>query len=190
MGRSHARLAGRIKFSFYRPERGAGMALDWERMFRRYVADEVRTPYTTPVAKLTRTQANYEILFYAILSGVVFAVLGVLSLSGKMPDGNQPLVAMYAFALVWATLVFAWNKNQIAGTFSATGPAALLIYLAAFGFPATMATGDRVLLGIGIAAWAFYNWRIVRIAAAYPNMTDPPDAPKPRKRRAPVDYLK
>ncbi len=166
------------------------MALDWERMFKRYVFDEARTPHFVRVNKLTRTQAHYEILFYTLLVVPVSLLLGIISLSGKLPHGDLPLVAFYALAVAWATGVFAWTKNQIAGTFSATLPIALLIYFATFGFPVNMTTGDRTICALVVVAWAAYNWRMVRIAAAFPDMIDPPDGPKPRPRRAPQDFYK
>ena len=165
------------------------MALDWEKMFRRYVFDEARTPHFVPVAKLTRTQAHYEVLLYALLVTPVCALLGVVALSGKFPHGNVPIVAFYALAAAWATVVFAWNKNQIAGAFSATMPVALLVYFATFGFPPKMTGTDQLLVTTLVVAWAAYNWRIIRIAAAFPGMDDPPDGPKPRKRREKPDYF-
>lgn len=165
------------------------MALDWERMFKRYVFDEARTPHLVRVSKLSRTQAHYEILFYALLVVPVCVMLGVASLSGKLPHGNLPIVALYVLAAAWATIVFAWNKNQLAGTFSATVPLALLIYCAVFGFPEKMSGPDSVIVTAVVIAWAAYNWRIVMIAAAYPDMIDRPDSPVAKPRRRHPDYL-
>lgn len=166
------------------------MALDWEGMFKRYVFDEARTPYFVAVSKLTRTQAHYEVLFYAIVSLPVAVLLGVAALSGRLPHGDLPVVAFYALAVAWATLVFAWNKNQIAGAFTATFPIALLIYFAVFGFPTSLAGNDRYIVVAIVALWALYAWRLVRIAAAYPAMIDPPDGPKAKPRRRHPDYIK
>ncbi len=165
------------------------MALNWEKMFKRYVFDEARTPQFVAVSKLSRTQAHYEILFYTILVVPICLMSGVLSLSGKLPHGNVPMIAMYAFVAAWATIVFAWNKNQIAGTFSATVPVALLIYFVSFGFPEKMSRGDSLLVIAVVLAWVAYNWRIVRIAAGYPEMIDRPDSPQPLPRRRAPDYM-
>ena len=165
------------------------MALDWERMFKRYVFDDARTPHFVRVAKLSRTQAHYEILFYALLVVPVCIMLGVASLSGKMPHGNLPAVALYALAAAWATIVFAWNKNQLAGAFSATVPVALLLYFALFGFPEKMSGPDSVILTAVVIAWAAYNWRIVKIAGAYPDMIDRPDGPVAKPRRRHPEFL-
>ncbi|MBU2532089.1 MAG: hypothetical protein KKB37_05085 [Alphaproteobacteria bacterium] len=165
------------------------MALDWERMFKRYVIDDARTPHFIRVSKLTRTQAHYEVLFYALLVVPVCVMSGVAALSGKLPHGDLPAVPIYLFAAAWATIVFAWNKNQIAGAFSATIPLAMLLYFAMFGFPVKMWRGDSIVVVGILVAWAAYNWRIVMIAAAYPGMVDRADGPVPRPRRRHPDYL-
>jgi hypothetical protein len=165
------------------------MALDWEKMFKRYVLDEARTPHFVSVSKLSRTQANYEVLFYTLLVVPVCLVLGVASLSGKLPHGNTPMISFYALAAAWATVVFAWNKNPIAGTFSATLPIAFLLYLVIFGFPEKMTHGDSLLVIAIVVGWAVYNWRIVMIAAAYPDMINRDAGPVPKPRRRPQDYF-
>ncbi len=165
------------------------MALDWERMFKRYVIDEARTPHHVRVSKLSRTQAHYEILFYALLIVPVCLMLGVASMSGKLPHGDQPAVAIYALAAAWATIVFAWSKNQIAGAFSATVPLALLLYFVMFGFPEKMSRPDSFIATAVVIAWAAYNWRIVMIAGAYPDMIDRPESPVAKPRRRHPDYL-
>lgn len=164
------------------------MALDWEKMFKRYVFDEARTPHFVRVSKLSRTQAHYEVLFYAMLVVPVCLMLGVAALSGKLPHGDLPIVALYALVAAWATGVFAWNKNQVAGTFSATLPFAFLLYLVIFGFPEKMTRGDSLLVVAIVIGWAAYTWRIVLIAAAYPDMIDRPDDPVAKPRRRPQDY--
>ncbi len=165
------------------------MALDWEGMFKRYVFDEARIPHFVPVTKLTRTQAHYEILYYAILTVPVAALGGIAALSGRLPHGDAPLVAFYALAVAWATALFAVNKNQIAGSLAATFPIAMLVYFAVFGFPETLKGFDRWIVTAVVVLWAAYCWRIVRIAAAFPTMIDPPDGPKPQPRRRRHDYV-
>ena len=165
------------------------MALDWTRMFKRYVFDDARTPQFVRVSKLSRTQAHYEVLFYAMLVVPMCVMFGIMSLSGRLPHGESPVVAFYAFAAAWATIVFAWNKHQVAGTFSATVPIAMLVYLLVFGFPKTMSQPDSLILTGVMFAWAAYNWRIVRIAAAYPGLIDRPEDPVAKPRRRHPDYL-
>lgn len=165
------------------------MALDWERMFKRYVIDDARTPHFVRVSKLSRTQAHYEILFYALLVVPVCVMLGVASLSGKLPHGDVPAVSIYVLVAAWATVVFAWSKNQIAGSFSATVPLALLLYFVMFGFPDKMSRPDSVIVTVVVVAWVIYNWRVIKIASAYPDMIDRPDGPVAKPRRRHPEFL-
>lgn len=165
------------------------MALDWERMFKRYVIDDARTPHFIRVSKLSRTQAHYEILFYALLVTPVCLMMGVAAMSGKLPHGDVPGVAIYALAAAWATIVFVWNKNQIAASFSATVPLAMLLYFALFGFPLKMSRPDSFIVVTIVVLWALYNWRIVLIAAAYPDMINRPSGPVAKPRRRHPEFL-
>lgn len=165
------------------------MALDWERMFKRYVIDDARTPHFVRISKLSQTQAHYEVLFYALLVVPVCVMSGAAALSGKLPHGDAPVVALYVLAAAWATIVFAWNKNQIAGAFSATVPLAMLLYFKIYGFPLKMSGPDTTIVTVIVVAWACYNWRIVRIAAAYPDMINRPSGPVAKPRRRHPEFL-
>ena len=125
------------------------MAFEWEKMFRRYVSDEIRTPYRVAPEKLTRTQARYELFAYTLFMAVGFSMIGVASVSGKLPHGDAVGVSIYAFFMVWAAIVFGYSKNQMAAAFCATAPIAVLLYFLVYGFsPASNrdrqdADGDR-----------------------------------------------
>ena len=99
------------------------------------------------------------------------------------------MVALYVLAAAWATTVFAWNKSQLAGAFSATVPLALLLYVSMFGFPEKMSRPDSFIVTAVVIAWAAYNWRIVMIAGAYPDMIDRPESPVAKPRRRHPDFL-
>lgn len=159
------------------------MSLDWERMFRRYVYDSETTPYATPVDRLTKSQAGYEIFAYALGLMVLFATLGFAGLSGKLPHGDFVGVPIYAFALAWAAAVFAWTKALPVAAFVATAPVAGLLYCAVFGFPAGLSVLDKAVIVTVLLLVLAYSWRIVRIAAAFPNM--PPGKPRRGRRRNP-----
>ena len=163
------------------------MAFEWEKMFRRYVSDEIKTPYTTAPDKLTRLQARYEVFAYSVLMAVGFAMIGIASLSGKLPHGDAPGVAIYALFMVWAVVAFCYSKNQMAAAFCATAPVAVLLYFFVYGFHPRQTMIDKTLMIIVVVAWLYYSWRIVRIAAHYPNLADPPDQ-KPTGRRNPYDF--
>ncbi len=163
------------------------MAFEWEKMFRRYVSDEIRTPYSTAPEKMTRMQARYEIFAYSLFMAVGFCVVGVAALSGKLPHGNAVGVPIYAFFMVWAAVLFGYSKNQMAAAFCATAPVAVLVYFVVYGFHANHTALDKSLMVAFAAAWIYYSWRIVRIASHYPDMPDPPDQ-RPTGRRNPYDF--
>jgi hypothetical protein len=163
------------------------MAFEWEKMFRRYVSDEIKTPYTTAPAKLTKLQARYEIFAYSVFMVAGFALIGVAALSGKLPHGENMGVPIYAFFMAWAAAAFCYSKNQMAAAFCATAPVAVLLYFLIYGFHAKHTSLDKSLMVVFSVAWLYYSWRIVRIAAHYPDMPDPPDQ-KPTGRRNPYDF--
>lgn len=165
------------------------MQLDWEKMFRRYVYDEERTPYFTPVNRLNTRQARYEIFPYALFMIILFSITGLAALSGKLPHGTLSGVPIYAFFTVWAALVFVWTRNQMAAAFCALAPVAMAIYFVLFGFPKQLGSFEKTLIGIFLVAWLYYSWRIVRIAAHYPEMPEATTPPRPM-RRNPYDSLK
>ena len=163
------------------------MAFEWEKMFRRYVSDEIKTPYATAPDKLTRLQARYEIFAYALFMAVGFSVIGVVSLSGKLPHGDVPGVTIYAFFMVWMVIAFGYSKNQMAAAFCATAPIAVLLYFLIYGFYPKQSMFDKSIMVLVVVAWVYYSWRIVRIASHYPSMPDPPGQ-EPTGRRNPYDF--
>lgn len=165
------------------------MQLDWEKMFRRYVHDEDKTPYFTAVRKLNRRQAASEIFVFTLFLGLLFAFAGIAAMAGKLPHGHAVTVPIYAFCTVWMAVVFAWTKNQMAGAFCALAPLAIAVYLIIYGFPPKLGPNDKMLVGAILATWIAYSWRIVLIAAHYPGMPEPTTPPKPF-RRNPFDTMK
>ncbi|MDH3581827.1 MAG: hypothetical protein OEM91_14525, partial [Hyphomicrobiales bacterium] len=132
---------------------------------------------------------RYEVFAYVLFMAVVFSIVGVISISGKLPHGDAPGVAIYAFFMVWAAAVFWYSKNQMAAAFCATAPVAVLLYFLIYGFHPKQTMIDKSLMIIFAVAWLYYSWRIVRIATLYPDMPDPPNQ-LPGGRRNPYDYWK
>lgn len=163
------------------------MAFDWDRLFKRYVSDDIKTPYGVAPSKMTRLQARYEIFAYALFMSVGFALTGVTALAGKLPHGESVGIPIYAFFLVWTAIAFGYSKNQMAAAFCATAPVAVLLYFLIYGFHAKHTSLDKSIMVIVCVAWLYYSWRIVRIAAHYPDLPDPPDQ-KPTGRRNPYDF--
>jgi hypothetical protein len=146
--------------------------LDWEKLFKRYILDDEKTPFFTAVSRLTRRQARYELFAYCLLVGVLFAVIGLASLSAKLPHGAAIGVPLYAFSLVWAAVLLGCIRHPHAAAYCATGPVAALLYLLLYGFHPNLGTGDQVLIVILLLLWLRYNFRILAIARGFRDMPE------------------
>jgi membrane associated rhomboid family serine protease len=147
--------------------------LDWVGLFKRYVGNEIKTPYFVAVSRLTLTQANNEIFVYALFTAVFCGVIGTMSLSPTLPHGNTLSVSIISFGIMAAAIAFGFSKNAAAAAVCATAPVAALVYFALFGFHPNAATGDKVLQLIIVTLWLRYSWRMIQIARAYPTMLEP-----------------
>jgi hypothetical protein len=147
-----------------------------DKFFRKYVWDDQRTPYLVPVARLTRRQAEYEILYYSILAGVLFGLISLASLSSHLPHGNASVVSLYAFTQVCATLLLGTTRSAWAALYAAGAPIAALLYFVLFGFHPSLGWADKTLLIVAVVLWLWYCARLLAVARAYPAL---PDAPRP-----------
>jgi hypothetical protein len=134
------------------------MDLDWEKLVRRYVWHDERTPYFTRVAHLTRRQANYELFAYAVFMGVLAGVLAVLS------PGSA--VSLYAFSVCCAALLLGVTGHPWAALWCAGAPFAALAYWALAGFDPRLETLDRAVLIVVALSGLVYSPRIVAVARA------------------------
>ena len=143
-----------------------------DKFFRKYVWDDLRTPYRIPVSRLTRRQADYELLFYATLSGVLFGMISLAALSNRLPHGNVGGVSLFAFTQVCASLLLGMTRSAWAALYCATGPIGALLYFVLFGFHASLGLADKLLLVATCVLWAIYCGRLVSVARAYPNLAE------------------
>jgi hypothetical protein len=150
------------------------LPLDWENLFKRYIIDDEKTPYFTAVSRLTRRQARYELFAYCLLTGVIYAIAGLASLSTTLPHGGAIGVSLYAFSLVFAVLLLGFARNRQAAAYCATAPIGAMLYFLWFGFHPDAATGDKVLIAVILLLWLRYNLRVLGIARAYGRMPEPP----------------
>ncbi len=148
------------------------MQLDWEGLFKRYVGDDIKTPYFFTVGRLTRLQARYELFAYTLFLTVLFGVVGVASLSPTLPHGSTLTVSLYSFLVAGAAVVFGFSKHPAAAAICASAPIGVLIYFTLFGFHPNAATGDKILQVIIALLWLRYSWRILQITRAYPTMPE------------------
>ena len=147
--------------------------MDWEKHFKRYVWDDDKTPYFTPVAKLDRRQASNEVYVYALFIGTLFCVVAVLANTGAFPHGRSFGVALYAFSVVCAAIVFGFTKHPIAAWYCGLSPLATLVYFFYFGFHPHSAAIDHVVLLVLTALWLRYSWRVIAIGRQFDDMPEP-----------------
>jgi hypothetical protein len=146
------------------------MQLDWEKLFKRYVFDDVKTPYFVPAARLTQRQARYELFIYAVFLSVLFGVLAVASLSTDLPHRGALGVPVYAVSVVWAAILLGITRYAWAAAYCACAPVAALLYFALFGFHPNLGPWDKALLLVIVLAWLRYSWRVLMIVRTYPDM--------------------
>lgn len=143
-----------------------------DKYFRKYVWDDERTPYLVSVARLTRGQIEYELRFYAVITGVLFALVSLAALSNNLPHGDARGVSLYAFTQVCAALLLGMTRSAWAALYCASAPLAALAYFALFGFHASLGVADKVLLLGAMVLWVAYAVRLVAIARAHEGLAD------------------
>jgi len=144
-----------------------------DKFFRKYIWDDQRTPYFVPVARMTRQQAEYETLFYAVITGVLFALVAVASLSSSMPHGNARGVSVFAFTQVCAALLLGASVNLWPALYCASAPLAGLLYFALFGFQPGLGTADKIVLVGAMILWLGYCRRLLAVTRAYGSLPGP-----------------
>ena len=149
------------------------MESEWEKLVKRYVWNDERMPYFTRVANLSRRQAHYELFGYALLVGVLGAVLSVASLSTELPHADAGGVSLYAFSVSCAAVLLGATRHPWAALWCAGAPLALLAYFAAWGFHPALESVEKVLLVAIVVAWLLYSRRAVAVARAWQGLAGP-----------------
>ncbi|MCB1739661.1 MAG: hypothetical protein KDK91_04775 [Gammaproteobacteria bacterium] len=146
------------------------MSLD--KYFKRYVYDEEKTPYATPVRRLSRRQADYEVYAYTLFIGILFAAVALVAVTGKLPQGKLMGVGLYAFSVVCAALIFGFLKHHLAALYCALTPISAVLYYLTWGFPPNLGGLDQALIMIFVLLWARYSWRVLQLGRFYPHMSE------------------
>src|SRR5688572_979893 len=149
------------------------MDMNWDKLFKRYVWHDERTPYLTRVANLTRLQAHYELFGYSLLMGVLFGALSVVTLSITLPHGDAPGVSIYAFTVCCAAVLLATTHHPWAAMWCAGAPLGVLAYFGYWGFHPNLELGDKALLVAGVVAWLLYSRRVIAVAQAWQKLAEP-----------------
>lgn len=149
------------------------MDLDWEKLVKRYVWHDERTPYFTRVAQLSRRQAHYELFGYALFVGVLSAVLSVASLSSELPRADAAGVSIYSFTVCCAAILLGTTRHPWAALWCASAPLAALAYLAVYGFHPNLGMADKAVFVAVMLVWLLYAPRVVAVARAWPGLPGP-----------------
>ena len=146
--------------------------MSWDKFIKRYVWDDIKTPYFVRVAKMTKAQVSYELFSYSLFLAVLFAVISIVSLSEQAPQGRSDVVSFYAFCVVCGAIVLGMTKSSAAAHVCASAPLAALLYFFLEGFPSGLGTIDKWLLVVVALGLLGYSTRVVAMAKAYPNLPD------------------
>jgi len=138
------------------------MDLDWEKLVKRYVWNDERTPYFTRVANLTRRQAHYELFAYAVFMGVLSGVIAVAAPSNW--------VSLYAFSVCCAALLLGVTRDAWAAIWCACAPLAALAWFALDGFHPRLEAAEKGILVAAALAGLLYSRRLVAVARAWPQL--------------------
>jgi hypothetical protein len=147
--------------------------LDWEKLVKRYVWHDERTPYFTRIANLTRRQAHYELFGYALFVGLLAGALSVAALSEGLPHGGAAGVSIYLFTVCCAAVLLGATRHPWAAAWCSSLPLAALVYFGVFGFHPALGTPDKVLLVAVLVGWLLYARRPVRVARAWGTFAGP-----------------
>lgn len=152
-----------------------------QNFLKRYVWDDETTPYFTRVAKLSRSQADSELFFFAIMFAILFGVGTFASITGQAPYGVSNNAAIYCFTIVAGAVLVGTVKNVYAAIYVASAPVAVILALIFFGFPGKMVLIDQIVLIVIDLALLRYMWRVITICRVYKLL--PHRAPENKTRR-------
>ncbi len=141
--------------------------VNWEKLFKRYIWDDDRTPYFVPASRMTRKQADYEVFAYTVFLGILFSIVCLAALSH---GGGSDLIVLYGFTALVSTVILGVAKHIYAAYYCGAVPVVFLLYLLINGFPANLAPIDHFVLIVFALIWLRYSYRILGIAKAYPDM--------------------
>ncbi len=144
--------------------------MDWEKLVKKYVWDESRTPYLTSVGDLTRSQAKFELFAFSLFLGTLFTVVAIASLSNAPHIGRAQGVSVYAFTIVCGAILLGATRHLLAALYCATAPVGAMFYFYVFGFHPNLGAVDHAVILVLIVIWLRYSLRIVSIGKRYPDM--------------------
>ena len=144
--------------------------MDWYAYIKRYVWDDNKTPYFVAVSKLKKSQADYELFSFTFFMGLLFAIVSIISLTENAVYGKSLTVALYAFSVSGAAVLFGLTKHVYAVYYLATAPLAALAVMAWVilgDLAPELAAIDKVVIIVISLALLRYSLRVLAITKAY-----------------------
>ena len=146
--------------------------MSWDKYLKRYVWDDVKTPYLVRASKLTKEQASNEVFAFSLFFAVLFAVISMASLSDDAPMGRSTGVSVYAFTVACCAVVPGATRHYYAALYCSSAPVVVLCYFFVYGFPPNLHLVDEGLLLAVTLILLRYTMRVVTIARTYEDMPD------------------
>ena len=130
-----------------------------QNFLKRYVWDPETTPYFVKVSDLSRSQADNELFFFALMAAILFGMGTFTSITGQAPYGVSKVAAIYCFTIVSAVVLVGTVKTVYAAVYSATAPVIVLVMIFLFGFPEKMELIDELVVLVLLLSSIRYMWR-------------------------------
>ena len=133
--------------------------MNWEGLFKKYIWNN-RTPYFIPVTKLTRIQANSEILIYCIFLGIFFLLASIMAIHGE-PRTQFSGASLYSFSIVCSCIIFKFFKSYATALYLSTSPIIVLVYIHFYGVSEERNHLDTLIVTIILLCLIRYSIRVV-----------------------------
>ena len=160
-------------------------------LFKRYVGDDIKTPYFFAVGRLTRVAGQIRaVCLHAVPDRAVRRRRRRVAVARRCRTATRSPCRSMPSSSRAPPSCSASRSIPAAAAVCASAPVGVLIYFTLFGFHPNAATGDKILQVIIAMLWLRYSWRILQIARAYPTCrsrerlgqpSDTPDAGQPRR---------
>jgi len=153
-----------------------------QNFLKRYVWDPETTPYFVSVSKLSRSQADNELFFFALMASILFGMGTFTSATGQAPYGVSKIAAIYCFTIVSAVVLVGTVKTIYAAVYASTAPLVVLGAVFLYGFPPKMELVDELVLLAILLCCIRYMWRIILICRVYSLLPRRAPESPPRRR--------
>ena len=146
--------------------------MSFDKYIKRYVWDDVKTPYFVGVGKMNKVQAGHEIFAFSVFFAFLFGVVSIASLANAAHQGQSFAISIYALSVVFGAIYLVMTKSPYAALLCASAPLAALLYFFLEGFHPRLGTIDEYVLLAATLAIFRYTLRVIAIAKGYEQMPD------------------